>query len=105
MSLTVAGRPALVTTVLSVILNERDFSLPAMVNVFAFSSVDAIMPWNVIGCSFDAGEAAGDAVGLAFIVVAGRADTPGDGEVLDGAPGALSGRSMPIRARPAPRIR
>jgi len=44
MSLIAAGRPAFVTTVLSVIFNKADFSLPAMVNVFAFSSVDTIMP-------------------------------------------------------------
>ena len=66
----VAGWPAFVITVLSVIFNKRDFSLLAIVNVFVFSSADTIMPWNVIGCSF-AADPAGDAVGLALVTVIG----------------------------------
>ena len=93
MSFIVAGWPALVTTVLSLIFNERDFSLPAMVNVFVFSSADTIMPWKVIGCSF-AAEPAGDALGLAFVAVIGRGDTLGEGDAFIGAARVLKGSPM-----------
>lgn len=70
----VAAAPFFMKTVLSVILKTRDFSLPAIVNVFAFISTDAIMPLNGMERSILAAFAAGDAIGDALAAGAGEAD-------------------------------
>jgi len=62
------------------------------------------MPWKVIGCSFVAGEPAGDATGLAFEAIVARGDTLGEGDVLVGAPSAFNERPMLIATRHEPAI-
>src|SRR3954466_8790245 len=72
MSAIVASLPALVIFVFVVILNTRDFSFPAIVNVCPFWSTAVAIPWNGVGRVLDfAGEAAGDA--LAAALAAGEA--------------------------------
>lgn len=79
-SLIVAVCPVFVIAVLSVTLNVRDFSLPVIVNVFAFESTDEIIPWNGIARVLPA-EAAGlaEAEALAAGVAVGEADFLGRG--------------------------
>jgi hypothetical protein len=48
----VAGAPAFVITVLSVILKVRECSFPAIVKVFARASTAEIIPWNGIARAF-----------------------------------------------------
>src|SRR4051794_10115808 len=68
-SLIVAAAPALVMTVLSVILKTRECSFPAMVKVFARLSTAEIIPWNGIARALSGSVVvlpAGDADGLVF---------------------------------------
>jgi hypothetical protein len=60
-SFIVEAVPPFVTVVLSVTLKTRDFSLPAMVNVFALWSTAETIPWNGMARALClAGEAEGD---------------------------------------------
>jgi hypothetical protein len=75
----VAGAPAFVMTVVSVILKIRDFSLPAIVKVFAVCSTVEMVPWNGIArtlvvFSAAAGVAFSAGVGFAFGLAAGVGD-------------------------------
>ena len=100
MSFIVAAFPPFVTVVLSATLKTRDFSLPAIVNVFALWSTEEIIPWNGMGRALClAGEAEGDAA-----LAAGEAVEDGDADFL-GIVCPLSATQKASAAMPTPLIR
>src|SRR5207253_9415303 len=81
----------------SVILRTREFSLPAMVNVFALSSTAAIMPLNAVARILPLAVAAvaGDASASAELPASG------EGNAFFGAASVRSGKPMTTVAKNA----
>ena len=83
-----AGAPAFVMVVLSVILKVRECSLPAIVNVFARLSTAEIIPWNGIARALLASvvvlleSAVVLAAGELVVLAAGELDVLGAGEAF-----------------------